>query len=558
MSTIVISGNSLELVARAAENVSRKAQDYADALSRKVASKFDDVPGGGSEYLADASYMVQEKIKQLNRKTEAFSTYAKQVTQFAQTARRVDQEVRDAILNNQNTFMDKHGIKVPGWKAAIIEWLVNFKNSNAIFTIIGDIIQGIGDTVSDVLDQIRYWYKCEGGKEKMWIAFSVGAVIVSVLLFLAALPALSAITGVISGIVAIAGVIGGLIGVINAITNLCTSVAAYAAFQNGDYAWAKIHEGRDKLSDVFRAHNWGSAEANNLMNKIANGLDFVDTVCSVIAIADGIVKISSKLEFVKNYFNEGTGLRTYMKEARWVKAEMTDPLTGQTFKGMKIKVNDAGVVETKYTIRSIFNGMKAYVTDAPITDTGDGLRTMLNKNFKMDFKIWKDTFTLQGFKDTLRYNKTQFFASFKEVPRYYKVRNFKELKNLKNYADLINGNFKFAENTIGFIAEDIQPKDMSEIIGDFMKKNTVPGQLYDKSNQIMDKIDNIQDIFKETKIYSIKPWTPSAVIGGEPLGKISVNSNWPPKTITLNKIAPINVTRMTIAPVNLPKFPTAA
>lgn len=520
MSTIVIEYNSLQIVADSATNLAKRAQDYADELSKKVSKKISAVPGGDSSYLSSANYMVNQKITQLKSKADRFQKYSGKIVSLSETARRVDTNVKNAIYNNQEAFMKSEGIEVPGWKEAIISWLVDLKNKNPVFNMICDIIDAIGNEASNLLDNIRYWYKCEGGKEKVQIVVAVGLAIVAVLLFVAALPALTAISGVMSAIFAIAGVIGAAIGVVNAITNVITSVAAYDAKKNGDDAWAKIHGDTDTLSDKIRLHNFGSSQANGFWNGFAGAVDVIDTVCAVIGSIEGITKIASKLQFVKNYFGENTGLLAYMKEAKWGEFTYKDPLTGEWSVRASMLVDDHGNVKTHYTPRSILNGLKAYITDSgAVTNDGTGLRTLLNQNLKIDFKDFKNSFTLTGLKDTIRYQFTEnrwvawldgagssdtnaalkSVNALKSIVSDFKIGEFKDFENFKNYANVIKGGTKAIAGLGNFIDSGLEINiDIKTNLKEAIKANTVGGQIYGIASDIGDGYNKINSTIENS------------------------------------------------------------
>lgn len=564
MSTILIEYNSLQAVSNSASNLAKKAQEYADALSRKVTSKFGSVPGGGSGYLSNASYLVNQKINDLGRKAQEFESYSNKVKHFAETAKRVDGEVKTAILNNQNAFVDTKQIAQPGWKQTIIEWLVDMKNNSFLFSVICDVIDGIGNEVSGLLDNIRYWYKCEGGKEFIQIGLAIAGVIVAVLLFVAALPALAAISGFLSAVLAISGVIGAAIGIANAITNLVTSCEAYGAYKDGDAAWAKIYGDRNTFTQAIREHNFKSARLNNLMDKFAYGLDIVDNVCAVINLIEGITKIASKLQCVKNYFGKETGLLAYMKEAQWGEFTYRDELTGQWSVRSAILVDDYGNVKTKFTVRSVFRGLKAYVTnDHRITNNNIGLRTYLNLNLMDDLRDFGKSISITGIKDTIRYQfaENRWIVAFqgmnatdtnvaakaanawKSISKSYKITSFKELTNLKSYANVIKGGTKIATN-ITKVMEGTKPDYKTYAIYK-IKDNTIGGQVYKKGEDFHKTFSktggNIKNIFKKPE-YSVPD-----------IPKISVPSIQS-TAVNVTSIPKIAIPKMTIPQINKPSF----
>ncbi len=546
MATIVLNYSALSITATTAGSLAKAVSSYADNLSKKVSKQFSGVDGGSSDYLNNANYYVNQKIGGLKDKADKFSNYCTQMKNFVETAKRVDGNVKKVLKQNQETFLkgNEH-LRIPEWKADILNFLTDLKNKNFLFNAIATAIQSLGDKLSDMFANIKYWYKLEGGKEKLQVILAFAGVVVAVCLFIAALPALAAISSIWAGVVAWAGVIGAFIAGINAIVNLVTSCVALYAAEKGDPAWAKIYGEQDSLSDVIQETNFGSAKLNNLMDKVSTVIEIVNIACSVITIIDGLGKIASKVKCIDNYFNEKSGLKAFCKEAEWTEIVGKNPVTGQWYLDKVMKVDDAGNVVTKYTPQSVMKGLKAYFTnDSRVTNTGEGLRTMLNKNFKIDFTDFRKSFSLQGIKETFQYNASQsrglnilkgiaagdtmdanqlswYKNAWKSLTNDYKLTSFKELKNLKNYAGQISAGMNITEK-IGSVIDgkydlgkDIHTKITGEVISwsgnlqlvdkiGALKKITetigIPstgtsGGLMEKSSKMWDSISSLKSAY---------------------------------------------------------------
>lgn len=189
MSALVIDYKELATISSHANDLAKKAEAYADSLTRKITNKFDSVAGGVNGTLSSAKYYVNAKINELQAKKTAYENFAKGVTSLITNAKRIDKEVANAISNNKDKFLKSNPhLKIDDWKANLINWLVDLKNSCPLFELIGDGLAYIGTAITSALDNIKYWYKCEGGKEILAFVAAIGGAIIAVALFVATLP----------------------------------------------------------------------------------------------------------------------------------------------------------------------------------------------------------------------------------------------------------------------------------------------------------------------------------------------------------------------------------
>ena len=276
-------------LSRAADNSNKLAtelDDYCDSLSQKVQKKMYSVEGGISSALITADYYVNQKIRNLRTKSSNARNLARQINNLLGTAKRVDSDVKSTIEANQKNLFQKHAdLRPSNAQLYLTSFLCDAKN----IPVIGTLIRGaeaIGDGIDHLKKEIRYWYKCEGGKELVGIILSaVGAVLAVVALVVAFTFTGGTILAVIAGI---AGIIGAIIGLVNAVTNVVTSFQAYGAATGGHPGQAKIYAGQDKLSDVLRDTNFHDKDWNRGSNIAATGLDVTEAVCDIIGIVNGI------------------------------------------------------------------------------------------------------------------------------------------------------------------------------------------------------------------------------------------------------------------------------
>ncbi len=484
MSTLILDYDILNMVSKNVGNLSKRAGEYANELSTKVANKFDNVAGGSSDLMSSSQYYVKGKIKALTAKRDDYNLFSTKITNLVDTANRVDKEVANRIASNKETFLNNHkNLKIEGWKENILSWLIDLKNKCPIFEIIGNAISDVLSNMSSLFDSIKFWYKCEGGKEKFAFAFAIGSAVAAICFVIAAFP--------ISGFVALCAAVATVITAVNSIVNIFTSYRSLKAKQNGDPAWAALYGKQDKLSDVLRLKNFGSATWNTISNWGGMIIDTVELFCGAVDFLKSLSDIKTKIKGINNFFDKKHGLFSYMKEAKW--------------KDGKILANKNGEVYTRFTFRSIWRGIKAFASDADISNfqNGKGIRTILVENFKTDWydstgwkkgsnwkslSTWKDygKTLVVGIKDTFRYGlhniKTHGLIDFS---KYSLAKNF---KNIKSYGELINKTIKGIDNINGVLFEN---KSIMDIIGDKIKGEWYITKIGEKLKKLNKQKDDI-------------------------------------------------------------------
>lgn len=140
---------------------------------------------------------------------------------------------------------------------------------------------------------LKYWYKCGGGKEIIGVVLAVAGAVAAVVI------AICACVPPICGIVAVCAAIGAVIAAVNSIVNVVTSIKAKRAKDNGDPAWAKIYGDQDTAQDVLRETNFGDGTLNRLSYGAATTFDVVQTVCDIVAVYDGLKNIKNVFKEIK-------------------------------------------------------------------------------------------------------------------------------------------------------------------------------------------------------------------------------------------------------------------
>ena len=367
---LIVDYDALSRLSNNASKLAKHAESYAENLTNKVIKRFDDLAGGGSTYTADAKYYVKAKVRKLQEKQVAYENLSSQIVTFSDKARRIDDEVARMLTRNQENFLKKNEhLRVDEWKAKLLNFLVDLKNKFPVLEMIGNVIRMTMTELSSMWDNIQYWYQCQGGKEILSFVGAIALAIVSVLIFVASLPA--------SGFFAICAAIGAAIGVLNAVTNLVTSFVSMLHALNGDPGWAKVYGDMDNLTDWLRKTNFKNGTLNRLSNGLAFVIDAVELFTAVVGFVEFGKKLITKLRkpnFITNFFSSKTGLWSYCKEN--VYHEVLDYDEFGNIIGTKwvLKADAYGYVETKFTPKSIWNGMKAFVLDKPVsTSNGQGI-----------------------------------------------------------------------------------------------------------------------------------------------------------------------------------------
>ncbi|MCR5830200.1 MAG: hypothetical protein K6F93_07655, partial [Lachnospiraceae bacterium] len=274
--TISLDYGRLDDIINEASEASSMMQDYIDDLS-KIVSCYGDVSGGSSENLSNSEYYVNNKIKALTAKKSTYSLFANNVSAFSKFASEKDDYVAKTISEAKKYFVDQHDYIKSDWWTSIKEWFIDLKYSCPIFDAIGNLINNIAEGISSLIDDLVYWYKCNGGKEIIGVVLAFAGAIAAVVLAVLAFPA--------SGFVAVCAFFGAAITAANAIYNIISSFQAYDAItkEEPEPALAKIYSDQDTIQDWLRNTDFENNVLNHIFYGLAFTLDFVKTVCDVVA-----------------------------------------------------------------------------------------------------------------------------------------------------------------------------------------------------------------------------------------------------------------------------------
>lgn len=325
MSSVTVDYDKLNAISKNASNAASRMNDYINDLSKKVTSKYGGITGGASYKTQNSEYYVNQKIAQLRTKKDQYSSFSSAVSTFTTKAQEIDRDVAKKIKASKNQFVDKHDyIKSDDWWAGVRNWFIDLKNSCPLFNAIGQLIENAFTGMKNLWADLKYWYKCGGGKQIIGVVLAVAGAIAAVVI------AICACVPPICGIVAICAAIGAVIAAVNAIVNVVTSIKAKQAKDNGDPAWAKIYGDQDTMQDVLRQTNFGDGTLNRLSYYGATGIDVVQTVCDLVAIYDGIKNIKNVFKEIKISAKEGNvsfgkRLKQYVFNSKHYSSTDADP-----------------------------------------------------------------------------------------------------------------------------------------------------------------------------------------------------------------------------------------
>lgn len=311
MSSVTIDYDKLSTISKNATSAASRMNDYINDLTKKVTGKYSGITGGATSKTQSSEYYVNQKISQLRTKKDQYTSFSTAVNSLSTKAQEIDRDVAKKIKASKDQFVDKHDYISTDWWTDIKNWFIDLKNSCPLFNAIGQLIENTITGLKNLWADLKYWYKCGGGKECVgkWLAIA-GAIAATVI-------AICALWTPISGIVAVCALIGAVITATNAWYNVRTSLQAEKAKKDGDPAWAKIYGDRDTLQDGLRQTNFGDGTLNRLSYGAATTIDVVQTVCDIVAIYDGIKNIRNvykeiKISAQKGNISFGTRLKQYL------------------------------------------------------------------------------------------------------------------------------------------------------------------------------------------------------------------------------------------------------
>ena len=474
MGVLKISYSALSGAIKGAERASKEAESYAKELDKKVCKRISNLEGGGSDNVNNADYFVKKKIEALNEKAEKLKNFAERLNTFCDNVKETDKNVGDKFSELYNQFKKDNGLKIN----AVTEFFsyigTRVLNSTDFGRWLNNMSRSVGDFFNDIWGEIKYWYKCEGGKYVVDRVLSVAAICLAVITICTA--------G--AGFFAVVAIIGAVITIVNALNDIGTSAMALY-HNNEDPAWANRYGKMDKLSDTLRKR-----VDSRYADFAANVLDATKAFCDIVGfvkLGKDILKASKHTTALKNLFgdkNNGLG-----------KAFLSDTKNKENY---------------VTTFKSFQNGLKTLFTDK-------NFRSELARNFRTDFL--KD---IENITDSLKSVKNLKFKDVFDIGKKFIDRqwdeawkHFGKAKDFDGKVDFLNIKYQMSKGATDFLkvggmvgGVDKVRKSIFELkLPDVEKVSKVTGIGKKESS-----IETIVDVFKpesyKTK-YGIKRMTPT-------------------------------------------------
>jgi len=286
MGVLKINYSELAGAIKNAEKAAKEADSYAEGLEKKVCKKIADLEGGSSGNVNNADYFVKKKIGVLKAKSEKLKNFAGKLSTFEENCKEADKDVGAKFSALYSQFKKDNGFKISIVSEFFCYLGTKILNSTEFGKWLNNTIRSINDFFNDIWGEIKYWYKCEGGKYVVDIVLSVAAIALAVVTIITA--------G--AGFFAIFTIIEAIISIVNAINNICTSAAALH-YNDEDPAWANRYGEMDKLSDTLR-----KTVNSRVADWTADVLDITETFCDIV---DKVSDLPENIADYKGIFNDG-------------------------------------------------------------------------------------------------------------------------------------------------------------------------------------------------------------------------------------------------------------
>ncbi len=478
MGVLKIDYSALSGTIKCAESASKEAESYAKGLDKKVCKRISNLEGGGSENVNNADYFVKKKIEALNEKAGKLKNFAEKLNTFCDNVKETDKNVGDKFSDLYNQFKKDNGLKIN----AVTEFFsyigTRVLNSTDFGRWLNNMSRSVGDFFNDIWGEIKYWYKCEGGKYVVDIVLSVAAICLAVITICTA--------GV--GFFAVVAIIGAVITIVNALNDIGTSAMALY-YNNEDPAWANRYGKMDNLSDTLRKR-----VDSRYADFAANVLDATKAFCDIVGflkLGNDVLKASKYTTAFKNLFgdkNSGLG-KAFLSDAKNKENYVT-------------------------TFKSFQNGLKTLFTDK-------NFRSELARNFKSDFitdmkniagslKSVKNVKFKNVFRDVFDIGKKFTGRQWDEA-----WKSFGKAKDFDGKVDFLNISGQMSKGVTNFLKVGGMIGGVDKVRGSIFELKLPDVEKVSKVTGIGKKkssIETIVDVFKpesyKTK-YGIKRMTPT-------------------------------------------------
>lgn len=288
MSTVKIVYGDLDDARKAANKAADYCSDYAKELKKKVTNKIGSFKGGSSSYTSSAAGYANKKISELNSKESKLRTFSGKLNTLAKEAKQTDKDVKSYLKAEGRDFRDSHGMHVNRVTELFVGFCVSASNSNGFTKWVKDGFHDMGEWMDEKWEDVKYWYKCEGGKYVVKIIAGAVVAVLAVVAAVAAWPVMVAAlsAGAIWGsIVAVAGFVGAVIAAADALVDVSYNIVAATQFAS-DPAWAARYDSFNSVSTWLDKNRFSSGLVNKLSYIGSKVISGIQTVCAVINIAE--------------------------------------------------------------------------------------------------------------------------------------------------------------------------------------------------------------------------------------------------------------------------------
>lgn len=361
------------------DKVAQKAEDYSDALEKQILSKINSYSGSWTSNMTTAQTNLNKKRNELEEKKAGFDGLKADLNQLQADIVYEENRLTNRIEDIVGSYCNKYGLEADkSWWEKLAEFLINDE--------VLEWFKSIARSIDAGIRIIKNWYRYGGGREFVnavgKVLLAVGAVVGFVLATIATFGAV----GVWATIVAVAGLVTSAIALADSLLAVRDACKALDAAQSGDPVWARryeTHSNNVTLTGELRRQG---------QYTLANVIDVVNVVCSIIEIADfgvNLVKGFKKLNG-KNLVDKGKDFfKTLKTNFKANLSNFDNPdfavwyFFGDTKKTLKTVKNGIGMLATGTEVfRLVSNG-----------DVVGGLKEFGTSAFKT---VWSTANSLAG------------------------------------------------------------------------------------------------------------------------------------------------------------------
>ena len=430
MSYVTIDYKSLEDASDEAKAVSKKLEDYAETLHRKVYKKLEEYSGTDTDNIWIAKNNIDTKISNLYSRSKAYATYAQDLADLKSQCESVDRAVKTKVSRLSAEFKQSHGIKNSVLENTVNYHLISFKNTSSVGRWISDKADVADSFLDYIAESIEDWWDYEGGEE-----YTKGFANATLETVLAVCAVAGAIVSGAALAVTVAAITAACIAVADALISMYHEVGAYNLVQSDDPATAKRRQEIDKLTDHLKSSfvYGGDGEEyayNQTYQNVSIGISAVNGVCEIITFVDGAKDLAKK------GYKWATGSGKNLDDIRFWE-DVVKKETWQAFRSKATtKVTDAYGI-TKTGINELYTAVR----------TG-GIK---NANTAFSSDSWKQ---INGFLSTSGHNIKDSFI--KQCKGY----TLNDVRGAGNTQKRIEAEKDFIENYVG-ITEHVVEKGFS-------------------------------------------------------------------------------------------------